>query len=170
MAKKIVYGKEEDEYNLIKPYLEELKKVYPGTKIAVGMDGDHHLMLVGWGICSPENKDEWKIFQEGLKQQYGAELLEQTIFFFTDRQKGSLESFPQVFNGEYAALQLHHNTNHIENNLLSQFKCGDVPREQFHKAVNSFTRTDKLKHMGEIRKISRAAAEYLEAIDQKLLF
>ena len=75
-----------------------------------------------------------------------------------------------MFNGEYAALQLHHNTNHIENNLLSQFKCGDVPREQFHKAVNSFTRTDKLKHMGEIRKISRAAAEYLEAIDQKLLF
>ena len=75
-----------------------------------------------------------------------------------------------MFNGEYAALQLHHNTNYVENNLLSQFKCGDVPREQFHKAVNSFTRTDKLKHMGEIRKISRAAAEYLEAIDQKLLF
>ena len=75
-----------------------------------------------------------------------------------------------MFNGEYAALQLHHDTNHVENNLLSQFKCGDVLREQFHKAVNSFTRTDKLKHMGEIRKISRAAAEYLEAIDQKLLF
>jgi len=35
MAKKIVYGKEEDEYNLIKPYFEELKKVNPGT-IAVG--------------------------------------------------------------------------------------------------------------------------------------
>ena len=52
MAKKIVYGKEEDEYNLIKPYFEELKKVNPGT-IAVGMDGDHHLMLLGWGIRSP---------------------------------------------------------------------------------------------------------------------
>ena len=128
------------------------------------------IMLVGWGIYSPENKEESKIFQEGLKQQYGAELLEERIFSITDHQKGSLESFPQVFNGEYAALQLHHNTNHVENNLLSQFKCGDVPREQFHKAVNSFTRTDKLKHMGEIRKISRAAAEYLEAIDQKLLF
>ena len=86
MAKKIVYGKEEDEYNLIKPYFEELKKVNPGT-IAVGMDGDHHLMLVGWGICSPENKEEWKIFQEGLKQQYGAELLEERIFSITDRQK-----------------------------------------------------------------------------------
>ena len=32
------------------------------------------------------------------------------------------------------------------------------------------TRNDKLKHMDEIRKISHAAAEYLEAIDQKLLF
>ena len=117
MAKKIVYGKEEDEYNLIKPYFEELKKVNPGT-IAVGMDGDHHLMLVGWGICSPENKDEWKIFQEGLKQQYGAELLEERIFSITDRQKWSLESFPQVFNGEYAALQLHHDTNHIESVVM----------------------------------------------------
>ena len=139
MAKKIVYGKEEDEYNLIKPYLEELEKVNPGTIaevdfhpttnqfvrcyvipnygkrflrnslpaifqdmahlytkipgnlwLAVGMDGDHHLMLVGWGICSPEKKEEWKIFQEGLKQQYGAELLEERFFSITDRQKGSL--------------------------------------------------------------------------------
>ena len=48
MAKKIVYGKEEDEYNLIKPYFEELKKVSPGT-LAVSMDGDrdHHARRVG---------------------------------------------------------------------------------------------------------------------------
>ena len=33
-------------------HFEELKKVNRGT-IAVGMDGDHHLMLLGWGIRSP---------------------------------------------------------------------------------------------------------------------
>ena len=59
MAKKNVYGKEEDEYNLIKPYLEKLKKVNVGTT-AVGMDGNHHLMLVGWGICSPEARKSGK--------------------------------------------------------------------------------------------------------------
>ena len=69
--------------------------------------------------------------------------MEERFFSMTDRQKGSLESFPQVFNGEYAALQLHHDTNHVENNLLSQFKCGDVLREEFQKAVNSFNRNDK---------------------------
>ena len=64
--------------------MAHLKTKVPGTLwLAVGMDGDHHLMVVGWGLCSPENKEEWKIFQQGLCQQYSMELVDPNGFFFS---------------------------------------------------------------------------------------
>ena len=217
LAKQAVYGSKEDEYNLLNPYFEELKRTNPGTIaevffhpttnqfvrcyvipsygktflrhalpvifqdmahlktkvpgtlwLVVGMDGDHHLMVVGWGLCSPENKEEWKIFQQGLCQQYSMELVEQIFFFLSDRQKGSVESFAQVFGP--LGLKLHHDINHVENNLLAQFKCGDTLRSLFQQAVNCFTTQEKSQHMQAIANLQPAAAEYLNAIEPSILF
>ena len=68
------------------------------------------------------------------------ELLEENVFFISDRQKGSLQSFGEVFSG---GLKLEHDINHVENNLLACYKCGDLLRELFQKAVNCYTVAEK---------------------------
>jgi hypothetical protein len=138
--------------------------------LAVGMDGNHHLMLLGWGLCSVENKTEWQIFQTALRQHYGPDLLAEKVVFISDRQKGSLDSFAEVFSNEYAALQDNHDTNHLENNMMGQFKCRDILRQEFQLAVNSYTLQDKLKHTKQSRRISPSAATYLEGLEHKYLF
>jgi hypothetical protein len=83
------------------------------------------------------------------------DLLAEKVVFISDRQKGSLDSFAEVFGNEYAALQDNHDTNHVENNMLGQFKCRDILRQEFQLAVNSYTLQlqDKLKHTEQIRRL-----------------
>ena len=95
------------------------------------------------------------------------DLLAEKVVFISDRQKGSLDSFAEVFSNEYAALQDNHDTNHLENNMMGQFKCRDILRQEFQLAVNSYTLQlqDKLKHTEQIRRLEhkylfRADAEF----------
>ena len=95
------------------------------------------------------------------------DLLAEKVVFISDRQKGSLDSFAEVFSNEYAALQDNHDTNTVENNMLGQFKCRDILRQEFQLAVNSYTLQlqDKLKHTEQIRRLEhkylfRADAEF----------
>ena len=64
----------------------------------------------------------------------------------------------------------HHCAKHVENNLLSKFKHGDLLRENFRRAVHSFNTQEKVHFLSEIQKISPGAKHYCEDIEQDLLF
>ena len=55
-----------------------------------------------------------------------------------------MQAFGEVFGN---GLKLHHDINHVENNLLARYKCGDLLRELFQKAVNCYTIAEKAQHI-----------------------
>ena len=53
---------------------------------------------------------------------------------------------------------------------MDKFKFGDKLRELFRQAVYSYLPAEKAKYLEDIATISAGAADYLEQIEQALLF
>ena len=166
-----MYGSEEDEYNLLNPYFEELKRTNPGTIAEVFFHPTTNQFVRCYVIPS-YGKTFLRhalpvIFQDMLtrKQRRMENFPTRTVLTV---QKGSVESFAEVFGP--LGLKLHHDINHVENNLLARFKCGDTLSFLFQQAVNCFTTQEKSQHMQAIANLQPAAAEYLNAIEPSILF
>ncbi|KAK4405031.1 hypothetical protein Sango_0509600 [Sesamum angolense] len=123
-------GAADDQFALLWDYAEELRKVNPGCRPIIGVDGCHlkgphggvlltavsidpnnNLYPLAYAIVSGETREAWEWFLGLLKSDLNM-VREDAYTFISDKQKGLIPAFESVFPGSdkrYCVRHLHGN-------------------------------------------------------------
>jgi len=126
--------------------------------IAVGIDGEGHVLPLAWAIVPKENDLWWSWFINLFKQAFGELLYNEQVVTISDRSKGLLNAMDNVFPTTPHSMCCQH----LAENIHKEF--GPVARKLFWPIAKARGSEAFLTAVRKLKEFKPAAEQYLDNI------